>query len=101
MTSWIGRVIMVCCCFVASTTASTQPAFAPATITLDGPDWFLATDPQDVGKDQSWWIKARADAAITRVPWIIQDRFPGYHGVAWYWKTFLASGRSVTKRRSG
>jgi len=24
------------------------------------------------------------------VPWIIQDAFPGYHGVAWYWKEFEA-----------
>jgi len=100
MTSWIGRVIMVCCGFVASTTASTQPAFAPATMTLDGPDWLLATDSQNVGKDQSWWIKARADAAITRVPWIIQDRFPGYHGVAWYWKPFIAPTHTNPEGRS-
>ncbi len=26
----------------------------------------------------------------TLVPWIIQDAFPGYHGVAWYWKEFDA-----------
>jgi hypothetical protein len=24
------------------------------------------------------------------VPWIIQDPFPGYHGVAWYWRDFPA-----------
>ena len=24
------------------------------------------------------------------VAWIIQDAFPGYHGVAWYWKEFEA-----------
>ena len=22
------------------------------------------------------------------MPWIIQDAFPGYHGVAWYWRDF-------------
>jgi hypothetical protein len=26
----------------------------------------------------------------TKVPWIIQDAFPGYHGVAWYWRQFDA-----------
>ena len=24
------------------------------------------------------------------MPWIIQDAFPGYHGVAWYWREFEA-----------
>lgn len=95
MTNWIGRVMIMCCCFVAS-----APAFEPATITLDGADWFLATDPQDVGKDQSWWIEARAGAAITRVPWVIQDRFPGYHGVAWYWKPFIAPTNTNPEGRS-
>ena len=29
-------------------------------------------------------------AKSTTVPWIIQEAFPGYHGVAWYWRTFDA-----------
>ena len=33
---------------------------------------------------------ARADARPARVPWIIQATFPGYHGVAWYWRDFDA-----------
>ena len=24
------------------------------------------------------------------VPWIMQGTFPGYHGVAWYWRDFAA-----------
>ena len=24
------------------------------------------------------------------MPWIIQEAFPGYHGVAWYWRDFNA-----------
>ena len=31
-----------------------------------------------------------AEAKETEVPWIIQDAFPGYHGVAWYWRDFQA-----------
>ena len=33
----------------------------------------------------------REEAKPTKVPWIIQDAFPGYHGVAWYWREFDAS----------
>ncbi len=25
---------------------------------------------------------------MTKAPWIIQDAFPEYHGVAWYWRVF-------------
>jgi hypothetical protein len=30
------------------------------------------------------------NTVATKVPWIIQDAFPGYHGVAWYWRDFVA-----------
>ena len=32
----------------------------------------------------------RTGAKTTPVPWIIQEVFPGYHGVAWYWRDFVA-----------
>lgn len=57
-------------------------------ISLDGDDWLLATDPDNVGQEQQWWKAPRADAQTTKVPWIIQDAFPEYHGVAWYWHDF-------------
>jgi hypothetical protein len=59
-------------------------------VSLDGDGWRLATDPQNVGRDQKWFESPRPDAKPTRVPWIIQDAFPGYHGVAWYWRDFTA-----------
>ena len=34
--------------------------------------------------------RPRPEAKRTKVPWIIQDAFPGYHGVAWYWRDFAA-----------
>ena len=42
------------------------------------------------------------EAKRTKVPWIIQDAFPGYHGVAWYWRTYApanphASGRYLLR----
>jgi hypothetical protein len=52
--------------------------------------WLIATDPQNVGREQKWWAAPVAEAKQTKVPWIIQDAFPGYHGVAWYWKEFEA-----------
>ena len=58
-------------------------------ISLDGDDWLLATDPDNVGREQQWWNAPRAAAKTTKVPWIIQDAFPEYHGVAWYWRDFV------------
>jgi len=59
-------------------------------ISLDGDNWSLATDPDNVGKDQKWYSQPQKDAKVTKVPWIIQDAFPGYHGIAWYWREFEA-----------
>ncbi|NQT51934.1 glycoside hydrolase family 2, partial [bacterium] len=62
----------------------------PTSVTsLDG-EWRLATDPGNVGRDERWFAGPRPDARPCRVPWIIQDAFPGYHGVAWYWRSFTA-----------
>jgi hypothetical protein len=56
------------------------------TVSLDGPDWLLAADATDVGWDERWWQVPRSEAARARVPRVIQDVLPGYHGVAWYWR---------------
>ena len=51
--------------------------------------WQIATDPKNRGREEKWFEGARPSAARdTRVPSIIQEVFPGYHGVAWYWRTF-------------
>jgi hypothetical protein len=57
---------------------------------LDGDGWLLATDPTNVGREEKWFAAPRPEAKPTKVPWIIQDAFPGYHGVAWYWRQFDA-----------
>lgn len=57
---------------------------------LDGSGWTLATDPKNVGREEKWFEAPRTNAVGTKVPWIIQDAFPGYHGVAWYWRDFVA-----------
>ncbi|MDD4869018.1 MAG: glycoside hydrolase family 2 TIM barrel-domain containing protein [Kiritimatiellae bacterium] len=60
------------------------------TITLNGSDWRLATDPDNKGRDEKWFEVPRKEAKPTPVPWVIQNIFPGYHGVAWYWREFKA-----------
>jgi hypothetical protein len=64
-------------------------AGAASIVSLDG-RWLLATDPRNVGRAEQWWQKPVAEAKPTQVPWIIQESFPGYHGVAWYWRDFVA-----------
>ena len=69
--------------------ATAPPLAGPATVvSLDGEDWLLAPDPQNVGREQAWFQAPQPEAKRTKVPWIIQDAFPGYHGVAWYWREF-------------
>ena len=74
---------------IALASLLTAPAGQGAVISLDG-GWLLAPDPQNRGLEHQWWTTPRPEAKQTRVPWIIQDAFPGYHGVAWYWKEFAA-----------
>ena len=70
---------------------------------LDGDGWRIATDPKNEGREAKWFAAPRAEAKPTKVPWIIQDAFPGYHGVAWYWREFdapanpHAGGRSLLR----
>jgi beta-galactosidase/beta-glucuronidase len=64
-------------------------------ISLDG-QWLLATDPENVGRDEQWWSQPRAGAKETKVPWIIQEAFPAYHGVAWYWRDFVPPPHPLT-----
>ncbi len=50
--------------------------------------WKLATDPQNVGREEKWFEAIRPEAKDAPVPGVIQQVFPDYHGVAWYWTTF-------------
>jgi hypothetical protein len=55
--------------------------------TLTG-SWKLARDENNVGRQEKWFNKIRPEAEDAPVPGIIQQVFPDYHGVAWYWRTF-------------
>ncbi|MBN2296923.1 MAG: hypothetical protein JXM70_31145 [Pirellulales bacterium] len=69
---------------------TTRPAVGRPTkvLSLDGDQWSIAIDPKNVGREQQWYKAPVADAKPTKVPWVIQDIFPSYHGVAWYWRDF-------------
>jgi hypothetical protein len=74
----------------AAEPAGGTPTLTSSVISLDSNQWRLAVDPTNVGREQKWFEAPRAEAKATKVPWIIQDAFPGYHGVAWYWRDFDA-----------
>jgi hypothetical protein len=78
-------------------------ASAGASLTVGGPSDFRrltddssALQPQDA-RDELWLLRRKgvpgrlhAEVKPTPVPGVIQNLFPGYHGVAWYWRTFKA-----------
>jgi len=80
---------------LAGLVESTGKGVASSIVSLDG-RWLLATDPQNAGKRERWWEQPVPEAKSTLVPWIIQDAFPGYHGMAWYWRDFVAHSIAVS-----
>ncbi|WP_158748771.1 glycoside hydrolase family 2 protein [Acidobacterium sp. S8] len=50
--------------------------------------WSMAIDPENVGRSAAWFQSPQANAKATRIPSIIQQSYPKYHGVAWYWLEF-------------
>jgi beta-galactosidase/beta-glucuronidase len=78
---------------VFSVSLAASMAFgAPASnvvIPLDGKGWRIAVDPQNVGVADKWFVSPRPDAKATRIPSLIQGVFPGYAGVAWYWRDLV------------
>ncbi len=63
---------------------------ASSVVSLDGDGWLLDIDPKDVGRDERWFLEPMPESRPTRVPWILQGPFPGYHGIAWYWRAFAS-----------
>ena len=56
-------------------------------LTLDG-DWFLAPDPDNTGRADGFPGAMPPTARPAPVPGIIQQVFPGQHGVFWYYTRF-------------
>ncbi|MBN2294850.1 MAG: hypothetical protein JXM70_20650 [Pirellulales bacterium] len=68
--------------------ATDNPQLSSTVISLDAHNWLLATDPKNVGRTEKWFEAPRPEAKRTKVPDTIQEAFPSYHGVAWYWLDF-------------
>ncbi|MDG0791301.1 hypothetical protein OMP38_10760 [Cohnella ginsengisoli] len=52
-------------------------------------DWFVERDPLNIGKFDNWQSRGPSqDAKPVQVPGVMQEAFPGYHGVAWYWNEY-------------
>ncbi|HET9223379.1 MAG TPA: hypothetical protein VFO07_12790, partial [Roseiflexaceae bacterium] len=58
---------------------------------LDG-RWEIARDARNIGLAERWFERRHAEAQPAPVPGIIQQVFPDYHGVAWYWHSFHPLG---------
>jgi Glycosyl hydrolases family 2, sugar binding domain/Glycosyl hydrolases family 2, TIM barrel domain/Glycosyl hydrolases family 2 len=69
-------------------TAARANTTGTTVLSLEGNDWVVAADPNNVGRNEAWWKQARPEAKPVRVPGIFQEALPGYHGVAWYWREF-------------
>ncbi len=61
---------------------------AAPVLSLDRGQWLVAADPDNCGREKQWWARPAETARPARVPGVVQEVFPGYHGVAWYWHTF-------------
>ncbi|ULQ51963.1 glycoside hydrolase family 2 protein [Flavihumibacter fluvii] len=68
--------------------------FCTNSVTLNGDSWRLATDSANKGIALGWYNNPPVGASRpTKVPWVIQDIFHDYHGVAWYWREFTAPAK--------
>lgn len=54
-------------------------------------DWRIDTDPMNDGVARGWAAAVSPTAKHTVVPSIIQQTFPEYHGVAFYWNAFTST----------
>ena len=97
--SFIAIVQGVVACLSTNATAAAPPPASSFVQSLDG-TWLLATDPKNAGRDQQWFKTPQPEAVPAKVPWIIQDAFPGYHGVAWYWRDFVPPANPHPRGRS-
>lgn len=63
----------------------------PTLVTSLNGEWLIATDKGNAGREQKWFLAPRPEAKSIPVPSIIQETFPAYHGLVWYWRKFDAA----------
>jgi len=74
------------------------PGFTKMT-SLDGEGWLIATDSGNQGREEKWFAAPRPEAKQTSVPSALQETFPNYFGLVWYWKSFEAPQNPDPKGR--
>lgn len=52
-------------------------------------EWVISIDPKGIGLGAQWYARPAQDARKTTVPSIIQQVYPHYHGLAWFWRKFV------------
>ncbi|MHB8958781.1 MAG: glycoside hydrolase family 2 TIM barrel-domain containing protein [Candidatus Limnocylindrales bacterium] len=62
--------------------------------------WLLEMDPDNAGRAGHWFDEPQLEARPAPVPGIIQQVFPGFHGVAWYWTRFEAERLPAASQRA-
>ncbi|MBO7393160.1 MAG: glycoside hydrolase family 2, partial [Abditibacteriota bacterium] len=55
---------------------------------LDGTDWLISKDEDNIGREQGWGASVTGEASPTRVPGTVTEVYPGYRGASWYYKKF-------------
>jgi hypothetical protein len=95
--TYVGRLVGAFCLAAWSVwSGPVSPTAGPLAQTLSG-GWRLALDPGNQGRAGRWFEEIPAAAQPAPVPGMIQQVFPGDHGVAWYWREFTPE----LARRSG
>jgi hypothetical protein len=56
------------------------------TLLLDGEEWLIAVDRENVGREQRWWEAPRPEAISAYVPCVTQMVLPDARGVVWFWR---------------
>ena len=74
------------------------PILLLAALSLHG-EWRIAADPENRGTAERWFERGPVPGAQPcRVPGILEQNFPGYDGVVWYWKEFAAAPAAARQR---
>jgi hypothetical protein len=61
--------------------------------------WKIKTDSKNIGRQERWFEKIQAGSLDAPVPGIIQQVYPDYYGVAWYWCTFRPTETAGANQR--
>ena len=63
-------------------------------------NWRIARDADNKGRETKWFDSVPDGAPPAPVPGVIQQVFPGYHGVAWFWHTFKPAAAPAPHERA-